>query len=85
MLPIAKHIWWLSQINFPVTAAPPQAPAIPELVFLNNDCAAVNKMFAPGSGGSPCAEDAFSPEDVAWYRAALQKPGAAGATLNYYR
>lgn len=62
-----------------------QAPWLPELYFLHHDAAAVDQMFSPGTAAGPCNPDAFKPEDIAWYRAAMQKPGAATALIDYYR
>ena len=58
-----------------------QLPAIPELVFQLAPDQVVERMFRRMA----IRKDTFSDEDLREFRAALEKPGALTAALNYYR
>ena len=58
-----------------------QAPRLPEWALTRNRAAAVANAFRRAAA-SP---DAFSDADLDVYREAMLRPGAATATLNYYR
>jgi len=58
-----------------------QVPWLPAVLLSRDDAALVGRLFErAGVDG-----DAFSPAEVAQYRAAFARPGVAGASLNYYR
>jgi pimeloyl-ACP methyl ester carboxylesterase len=56
-----------------------QLPFVPEQAMLNNG------FLKAALRGLATRKDAFSDDDLAQYAAALRKPGAATAMLNYYR
>ncbi|GBF91592.1 epoxide hydrolase [Raphidocelis subcapitata] len=61
-----------------------QAPALPEAMLTADGAAMMDASFVDG----PFAlqnPGAMTKEDVDWYKAAVLKPGAATAMLNYYR
>jgi pimeloyl-ACP methyl ester carboxylesterase len=58
-----------------------QAPALPEWLLTRGDAGAVATAFRR----SAYRRDAFSDEDLDVYRRAMLRPGAATATLSYYR
>ena len=58
-----------------------QLPAIPELVFQLAPDQVVERMFRRMA----IRKDTFSDEDLREFRAALEKPGALTAAINYYR
>ncbi|WP_440006142.1 alpha/beta fold hydrolase [Halomicrococcus sp. SG-WS-1] len=58
-----------------------QVPWLPEALLGSRDCAAVPEMLR-GSAANP---DAFDERDLRRYREAACRPGALGATINYYR
>ena len=45
----------------------------------------MDSMFKAGSPFAVKNPGIMTDDDVAWFRAAITKPGAATATLNYYR
>jgi pimeloyl-ACP methyl ester carboxylesterase len=57
------------------------APRLPEWLLTRNEAAAV--AGALRRGAHPAST--FSADDLAVYRRAMLRPGAATATLNYYR
>jgi hypothetical protein len=61
-----------------------QAPLIPELQLTANDAEALGPVFTQQPAGVRNA-GALREQDVDWFRAAFCQPGAATATLNYYR
>ena len=58
-----------------------QLPLLPELVFRLSPNGVVERMFRRMA----IRKDTFSDEDLAEFRAALEKPGALTAAINYYR
>jgi pimeloyl-ACP methyl ester carboxylesterase len=58
-----------------------QLPAIPELVLGWNDFAVIDRLCTSGT----VTPDAFSEQDMQFYKRALSRPGARTAALNYYR
>jgi hypothetical protein len=62
-----------------------QMPMLPELMMTHNRGATLHSMLQPGSHLGPSSSNACNAADVEWYRQAFLKPGAATATINYYR
>ncbi len=58
-----------------------QLPVLPEWVLQWNHYAAIGRAFTEMA----IDKTAFSPADIAAYKAAVAKPGALTAILNYYR
>ncbi len=58
-----------------------QIPLLPELVFRLAPQQVVERMFRRMA----IRKDTFSDEDLRQFRAALEKPGALTAAINYYR
>jgi pimeloyl-ACP methyl ester carboxylesterase len=58
-----------------------QLPWLPEWLLTGNDGAAMETILR----GSAVDKTAFTDDDIAAYREAIQQPGAATAALNYYR
>lgn len=58
-----------------------QAPRLPEWALTRNRAAAIANAFRRAAA----RPDAFSEADLDVYREAMLRPGAATATLNYYR
>ena len=58
-----------------------QLPWLPEIMLSRDNANSVGRML----NGSAVQKAAFPPEVTAIYRAAMSKPGAMTAALNYYR
>lgn len=58
-----------------------QLPWLPEYALLRDNASAVGRMLH----GAALQKSAFPPEEIAKYQAAMSKPGAMTAALNYYR
>ena len=58
-----------------------QIPKLPEWMILRNDVALAEPMFR----GMAIRPGTFTDEDITEFKAALKKPGAATAAVNYYR
>ncbi|WP_435333878.1 alpha/beta fold hydrolase [Haloarchaeobius sp. TZWWS8] len=58
-----------------------QLPWLPEWFLTRKDCAVFEDLF----GDAARREDAFTDADLARYRHAFSRPGAATSALNYYR
>ena len=58
-----------------------QLPHIPEAVFRAGNYAMMERSFRQ----EPIRKNAFTNHDIALYKAAISKPGALTAALNYYR
>jgi pimeloyl-ACP methyl ester carboxylesterase len=58
-----------------------QLPYLPEKWIRRDDYAVLERMLR----GDPVRENAFTSDDVAAYREALDRPGALTAALNWYR
>lgn len=61
-----------------------QAPYLPERVFTIGNAKMMYKAFVESPMGVRNT-GVITDQDVDWYRAAFCQPGAANATLNYYR
>lgn len=61
-----------------------QAPWLPEKTFTIGNASIMSKAFVDSPMGVRNA-GAFTDQDLSWYRQAFCQPGAATATLNYYR
>jgi hypothetical protein len=62
-----------------------QAVGLAEKLLTNNNGAIMEAMFKAGSEFAMKNPGVISNDEVAWFKAAITKPGAATATLNYYR
>lgn len=58
-----------------------QLPLLPEWIFKRNPQKVLTRMFKTAS----TSKESFTNEDINHYVAAIQKPGALTAALNYYR
>lgn len=58
-----------------------QIPYLPEIVFRAWNYALMDRAFRQ----EPVRQNAFSPQDIARYKAAISEPGALTSGINYYR
>jgi pimeloyl-ACP methyl ester carboxylesterase len=58
-----------------------QLPRLPEMLLRAGDCAWLSHVLRT----DPVRRDAFTEADIARYKEALAKPGAATAAIHYYR